>query len=165
MFQFFQHEDYHFVLKMLEHRVKALCRHELTSYIFSEICRCHLPQWGLSVSLWRVEFWTQSRLFWDSHETQLVNNSIRCNSIPGVEVSFCYKRWTVISGSSSHIRFTNHSSIASKIQLSFSTISYCSVLPSLSPFSSPLKPPCIQNYIFYFPCLSTAVSHCFLLYS
>lgn len=132
---------------MLEHRVKALCRHELTSYIFSEICRCHLPQWGLSMSFWRVEFWPQSRLFWDSHETQLVNNSIRCNRIPGVEVSFCYKRRTVISGSFSHIRFPNHPSIAPKFSCFFSTFSSCSVLPLLSPFSSPLRPPCIQNYI------------------
>lgn len=56
MFYFWYHAEFLHAWKMLEHRVKALCRHQLDSYMFNKSCGCCFQQWDLAVSLCRATY-------------------------------------------------------------------------------------------------------------
>ena len=73
-----------FLYQIYQHvGMKALYRHQLKFYMFSELCRYCLQQWDIAVSLWRATYSLGNSLdcLRDSYGTPLANNSIRCNPI------------------------------------------------------------------------------------
>ena len=71
--------------------VRALCRHQLNTSIFNELCSCCLQQWDLDVCLCKTT-WQQTELFGDFHRTTLASNSIGCNPVPVLKLSFDDRR-------------------------------------------------------------------------
>lgn len=70
-FLFRQHAEYLLVTKMLEHR------HQLDTFMFSELCLCCLQQQGLSDSLWRAtqKVLAKAWVIWGFCGIPLANNS------------------------------------------------------------------------------------------
>lgn len=73
MFPFSYHAEYFPLLKMMEHRVKALCRHQLDICMINELCRCYLQKWSQFVEN-NLESWQKPRLFGDFCQVTLANN-------------------------------------------------------------------------------------------
>jgi hypothetical protein len=54
--------EYPTVIMTVNTEVTVLCRHQLNLSVFSELCECYLPQWGLIVIAWRTTYYLDNSL-------------------------------------------------------------------------------------------------------